>query len=61
MAKGKKYGDTAKIPQSDFSVRAEREVLRNSPKNTYHIKKSKWSTPSGSPPSNPRNGIDYVF
>ena len=41
MAKGKSYGNTAKIPQSDFSVRAEREVLRNSPKNTYQIKKSK--------------------
>ena len=34
MAKGKSYGDTAKIPQNDFSVRAEREVLRNSDKST---------------------------
>jgi hypothetical protein len=41
MAKGKSYGDTAKIPQSDFSVRAEREVLRNSDKSTYQIKKGK--------------------
>ena len=42
MAKGNKsYGDTAKIPQSDFSVRAEREVLRNSPKSAYQIKKGK--------------------
>jgi len=37
MAK-KTYGDTAKIPQKDFSVRAEREVLRNSPPQTYKIK-----------------------
>ena len=39
--KGKSYGDTAKIPQNDFSVRAEREVLRNSPKSAYQIKKGK--------------------
>ena len=38
MAKGKSYGNTAKIPQSDFSVRADREVLRNSPPDTYKIK-----------------------
>lgn len=41
MKGSKKYGDTAKIPQKDFSRRAEREVLRNSPKDTYQIKKGK--------------------
>jgi hypothetical protein len=40
-ASGKKVGNTAKIPQSDFSVRANREVLRNSPKSDYQIKKGK--------------------
>lgn len=44
MAKSKTsktFGNTAKIPQSDFSVRADIEVLRMSPKSAYQIKKGK--------------------
>ena len=37
----KKFGDETKIPQSDFSVRANIEVLRMSPKSAYQIKKGK--------------------
>ena len=39
--KGKSYGDTAKIPQNDYSVRAEREDLRNTDKSTNQINKGK--------------------
>lgn len=39
MAKGKKYGDTSKIPQSEFTARVKRGVLRGDDPATYKVKK----------------------